>query len=117
MAKRNWTELPDDITAVIISRLPVIDVLTSAQIVCMKWHKICNEPLAWRTIDMHGHNPATFHKMFKMCRHGVDRSSGNLVNISLGYFCNDDLLEYITNRSLPFSIYILFIKVIIIIIF
>ncbi|PQQ00972.1 F-box protein SKIP19-like [Prunus yedoensis var. nudiflora] len=34
----------------------------------------------------------------KMCRHVVDRSCGNLVDINIEHHCCDDLLKYITDR-------------------
>ncbi|CAI9100729.1 OLC1v1037890C1 [Oldenlandia corymbosa var. corymbosa] len=34
-----------------------------------------------------------------MCKHAVDRSQGQLVDIELGYFPTDDLLGYIAERS------------------
>ncbi|KAL6201477.1 hypothetical protein ACLB2K_025191 [Fragaria x ananassa] len=75
--RRNWLEIPDDVTAAILTRVGAIGLLESAQMVCTKWHKICKDPLMWRRIDMR--NDGRQHEMDelqKMCRHAVDRSAG-----------------------------------------
>ncbi|KAM1138481.1 hypothetical protein COP1_036412 [Malus domestica] len=99
---RNWTELPDEITSSILSRLGAIEILESAQKVCMKWRIVFKDPLMWRTIDMR--NDGDFddelpYDVEKMCRHAVDRSRGGLVDINIEYFGTDDLLRYIALRS------------------
>lgn len=38
-----------------------------------------------------------------MCRHAFDRSQGGLVEIDIGYFGTDDLLNYIAVRYLSLS--------------
>ncbi|XP_062006850.1 F-box protein SKIP19-like, partial [Rosa rugosa] len=96
---RNWTELPDNATAS-ISRLGAIEILESAQKVCMKWRKVCKDPLIWRKIDMRndGDLEDMDYDLEEMFRHAVNRSSGNLVDINIEYFGTDELLEYITDR-------------------
>nr|XP_011468722.1 PREDICTED: uncharacterized protein LOC105352771 [Fragaria vesca subsp. vesca] len=49
---RNWTKLPDELTSAILSRLGAVEILLSAQMVCMKWRKISTDPLFWRKINM-----------------------------------------------------------------
>ncbi|CAL9015948.1 unnamed protein product [Prunus brigantina] len=96
---RNWLDLPRDVTVSILSRLRAIDVLESAQKVCMGWRNICKDPLIWRTVDMsHGDCDFAAYDLDKMCRHAVDRSCGNLVDINIEHNCTDDLLKYITDR-------------------
>ncbi|XP_062012665.1 F-box protein SKIP19-like [Rosa rugosa] len=98
---RNWLELPPEITASILSRLGAIEILTAAEKVCRSWRAICKDPLMWRTIDMR--NDGDLHDMTydleKMCCHAVDRSCGQLVDITVEYFGSDELLKYITDRS------------------
>ncbi|XP_004306412.1 PREDICTED: F-box protein SKIP19-like [Fragaria vesca subsp. vesca] len=98
--RRNWLEIPDDVTAAILTRVGAIGLLESAQMVCTKWHKICKDPLMWRRIDMR--NDGRHHEMDElasMCRHAVDRSAGELVDITVEHFGTDDLLKYITDSS------------------
>ncbi|BBH01148.1 RNI-like superfamily protein [Prunus dulcis] len=96
---RNWLDLPRDVTVSILSRLRAIDVLGSAQKVCMGWRNICKDPLIWRTVDMsNGDCDFGAYDLDKMCRHAVDRSRGNLVDINIEHNCTDDLLKYITDR-------------------
>ena len=66
----------------------------------MTWRRICKDPLMWRTIDMRndGFLRGYDFSLEKMCRHAVDRSSGELEDINVEYFGTDDLLKYITNR-------------------
>ncbi|KAM5587544.1 putative F-box/LRR-repeat protein 23 [Rosa sericea] len=96
---RNWTELPEKATASILSRLGAIEILESAQKVCMKWRKLCKDPFMWSKIDMRNDGEVNYD-LEEMCRHAVDRSSGNLVDINIEYFGTDELLEYITERRL-----------------
>jgi hypothetical protein len=35
------------------------------------------------------------YNLDKMCRHAIDRSSGQLLDINLEFFLTDDLLNYI----------------------
>lgn len=105
--RRNWLELPPEITASIISRLGAIEILTTAEKVCKAWRAICKDPLMWRTIDMR--NDGDLHDMTydleKMCCHAVDRSCGKLVEITIEFFGSDELLKYITDR---YSIFFIF---------
>ncbi|PRQ24898.1 putative F-box domain, nucleotide-binding alpha-beta plait domain-containing protein [Rosa chinensis] len=95
---RSWTELPDDVTAMILSRLGAIEILKTAQKVCMTWRKISKDPLMWCRIDLHN-DGSYYSQLDKICRQAIDRSSGKLVDISIRNFGNDALLEYITDSS------------------
>ncbi|PQQ01916.1 F-box protein SKIP19-like isoform X1 [Prunus yedoensis var. nudiflora] len=102
---RNWAELTHDVTASILSRLGTVDILTKAQMVCVTWHNICKDPAMWRTIYMRNFfNYQTYlrYDIKKMCRHAVDRSSGNVVDIIVDDFCTDELLKYITDMYFNF---------------
>ncbi|GMN54579.1 hypothetical protein TIFTF001_023697 [Ficus carica] len=97
---RNWVELPRDLTMSILSRVEDIDILRSAQFVCSSWLKICRDPLLWRTIQLRGLSSPDFPSDLEtICRRAVDYSSGQLVEINIGDFATDRLLQYITNRS------------------
>ncbi|XP_041023868.1 F-box protein SKIP19-like [Juglans microcarpa x Juglans regia] len=98
---RNWLELPRDVTESILLRLGAIEILTSAQKVCLLWRNICKDPSMWRAVDMR--NPGDFwdmpYDLETMCRHAVDRSCGQLVDINVEYFGTDELLNYIADCS------------------
>ncbi|XP_030968810.1 F-box protein SKIP19-like [Quercus lobata] len=96
---RNWLELPRDVTASILQRLGAIEILESAQKVCMHWRNLCKDPSMWRAIDMRNHEYWDLDHLEKMCRHAIDRSSGQLRDISIEYFGTDDLLKHITHSS------------------
>ncbi|KAL4387115.1 hypothetical protein GQ457_09G026520 [Hibiscus cannabinus] len=98
---RNWLELPPEVTASILSRLGAIEILNSVQKVCSQWRNIFKDPSMWRSIDMR--NLGNLHDMDydleKMCVHAVDRSCGHLLDINIEYFGTDELLLYISERS------------------
>ncbi|GMI70153.1 SKP1/ASK-Interacting protein 19 [Hibiscus trionum] len=98
---RNWLELPPDVTASILFRLGAIEILNSAQNVCSQWRNVCKDPSMWRSIDMR--NSGDLHHMDydleTMCLLAVDRSCGHLLDINIEYFGTDELLFYISERS------------------
>lgn len=95
--KTNWLDLPADITANILQRLGPIEILESAQKVCTAWRTICKDPAMWRVIDMQNHGDLCDlpYDLDIMCRHAIDRSQGQLVDINIEYFGNDELMEYL----------------------
>ncbi|XP_040365555.1 F-box/LRR-repeat protein 4 isoform X2 [Rosa chinensis] len=97
-----WTELPDNITRSILSRLGAIEILATAQKVCSKWFYICKDPLMWRTIDMHNKFDISNYRPFylhDLCEDAIDRSCGNLVDINVENFGTNFLLDYLAERS------------------
>ncbi|CAI9111965.1 OLC1v1012321C1 [Oldenlandia corymbosa var. corymbosa] len=92
-----WTELPREITANILQRLDVEDILEVAQRVCRTWRSVCKDPSMWRKIDMSLYDDDDESVM--MCEHAVDLSQGQLMDIRLGFFTSDSLLLYIAERS------------------
>ncbi|XP_059666018.1 F-box protein SKIP19-like [Cornus florida] len=98
---RNWLELPQDVTAMILHKLGAIEILESAQKVCMAWRNICKDPAMWRTIDMRnlGDLWDMPYDLQKMAMHAIDRSCGQLVDINIEYFGTDETLQYITERT------------------
>ncbi|GKD44929.1 F-box protein SKIP19-like protein, partial [Tanacetum coccineum] len=95
---RNWLELPSDVTSNILYRTGVIDILENGRKVCTTWRKICKDPAMWRVINMN--NPSYSNEMphlKEMCKHAVDRSQGQLVDITIVDFGDDELLRYVAD--------------------
>ncbi|XP_076932277.1 putative F-box/LRR-repeat protein 23 [Bidens hawaiensis] len=100
-AARNWLELPSDIMVNILQRVGVDDILHNAQKVCTAWREIYKDPAMWRVVCMDKFS-AKFRgvrKCSQMCKHVVDISQGQLVDLTLIGFCHDELLQYIADRS------------------
>ncbi|GMH20809.1 hypothetical protein Nepgr_022651 [Nepenthes gracilis] len=97
---RNWLELPRDVTMTILMKLGAIEILDTTQFVCRSWHSLCKDPSMWRKIDMENIGDPDLREMYeKMTYNAVDRSCGGLVEIHIQYFGNDDLLNFIADRS------------------
>ncbi|KAL8033727.1 hypothetical protein ABFX02_13G177300 [Erythranthe guttata] len=100
-----WIELPTELTLNIMNRLGVVELLESAQKVCTTWRSVCKDSSLWRVIDMkfpqHRYDMPYFNMScdIDMCRDAVDRSRGELIDINIEYFCTDELLEHISERS------------------
>ncbi|KAL3643700.1 hypothetical protein CASFOL_014515 [Castilleja foliolosa] len=96
----SWIELPRDLTENILSRLGQVEILRNAQRVCTTWRSVCSEPSLWRVIDIYCYYPGlSYDTRHRICRHAVDRSKGELIDINIEFFCTDDLLHYISERS------------------
>ncbi|KAI3455955.1 hypothetical protein Pfo_012618 [Paulownia fortunei] len=97
-----WIELPRDVTANILHRLGAIEILESARKVCTTWRRVCQDPSMWQVIDMKnlGDPPDMLYDSNIMCRHAVDLSQGQLIDINIEYFGTDELLYYISERSI-----------------
>ena len=97
--KRDWLKLPSDVTRNILYRVGVIDILENAQKVCTAWRKICKDPSMWRVIYMTNFwDPNARPLLQDMCKHAVDRSQGQLVDLTVVDFGDDDLLLYVADR-------------------
>ncbi|XP_059292359.1 F-box protein SKIP19-like [Lycium ferocissimum] len=97
-----WLELPSEITSTILQKLGTIEILRNADKVCTTWRRLCQEPAMWRVIKMQNAGADFWDSeddLEKICRQAVDRSQGQLIDISLEYFGTDDLLNYIAERS------------------
>ncbi|GJT05682.1 F-box domain containing protein [Tanacetum coccineum] len=103
---RNWLDLPDDITGNILQRLSVIDRLENARKVCTTWSKICKQPSMWKVIHMQtcknayipvGGSIYQKSTLRKLCKNAVDRSQGQLVDIKIVEFGDNELLKYIAD--------------------
>ncbi|KAF5770739.1 putative F-box domain, leucine-rich repeat domain superfamily, F-box-like domain superfamily [Helianthus annuus] len=98
--ERNWLDLPSDVTANILNRIGMVDILENAQKVCTAWRKICKDPPMWRVINMND-IPIFGAKLSRveMCEHAVDRSQGQLVDITIVFLYDAELLLYVADRS------------------
>ncbi|KAJ9560432.1 hypothetical protein OSB04_005592 [Centaurea solstitialis] len=94
---RNWLDLPSDVTANILSRLGLFDILEIAQKVCNAWCEICKDPVLWRVIHVDYKNLSlkaeTFYKQ------AVDNSQGQLIDITIENYSDDEFLQYVAARS------------------
>ncbi|XP_042035017.1 F-box protein SKIP19-like [Salvia splendens] len=94
-----WIELPGDVTANILQRLGAEEVLRSAQAVCTTCWKVSKDPLLWRVIDFSNPRQGLFNDEYNaMCRCAVDRSQGQLVDLTIQYFGDNALMDYVANR-------------------
>ncbi|KAJ8549325.1 hypothetical protein K7X08_033032 [Anisodus acutangulus] len=96
-----WVELPREITSDILCRLGAVEILLNAQRVCSTWWKACHDPTMWRVIDMSSARDVDRDDddLTKMCHIAIDRSQGQLLEIKVKNFGDDDLLKYISQRS------------------
>ncbi|KAM0035807.1 putative F-box domain, leucine-rich repeat domain superfamily, F-box-like domain superfamily [Helianthus debilis subsp. tardiflorus] len=91
-ATRNWLELPSDLTLNILQRIGVVDILENAQKVCTAWRQICKDPAMWKIIYIEDQSK-------EILKHAVDRSQGQLLDLTVIRFCDDELLQYVADRS------------------
>ncbi|KAH6790177.1 hypothetical protein C2S51_005183 [Perilla frutescens var. frutescens] len=97
-----WIELPRDVTANILKRLGAREILKSAEKVCSSWWKVCQDPIMWRVIELCKCNPKHLDEEKDytiMCRRAVERSKGDLVDLTIDVFADDQLINYIADRS------------------
>uniref|UniRef100_A0A803LAY5 F-box domain-containing protein n=1 Tax=Chenopodium quinoa TaxID=63459 RepID=A0A803LAY5_CHEQI len=99
----NWSDLPEEIWSIILSKVSTIDIIESVEIVCKLFRKICKQPSMFNVIEMtlpDGYiDDVDPDFVNSMTLFAVDRSSGNLVDIYLETFCNDDTLMEIVERA------------------
>ena len=93
---RNWLDLPSDVTANILSRVGVYDILENAQKVCTAWYEICKDPATWRVINVDYRELSSKNEDF--FKQAVDRSQGQLIDITIHNHCDDESLEYVAAR-------------------
>ncbi|KAI3680372.1 hypothetical protein L2E82_50357 [Cichorium intybus] len=103
--KPNWLDLPYDVTANILYRVGVFDIIENVQKVCTTWHKICKDPAMWRVIKLDIFSDCMgcyeIQRLSKIYKNVVDRSQGQLVDITIvdNQHAYDCLLEYVADRS------------------
>ncbi|KAM0040595.1 putative F-box domain, leucine-rich repeat domain superfamily, F-box-like domain superfamily [Helianthus debilis subsp. tardiflorus] len=97
---RNWLDLPPELMANILYRIGVVGIFESVEKVCTAWRKICKDPAMWMVVYMDGStDPNGRLPLDKMCEHAVDRSKGQLVDITITEFDYAKILVYIAERS------------------
>ncbi|XP_047971476.1 putative F-box/LRR-repeat protein 9 isoform X1 [Salvia hispanica] len=95
-----WIDLPLDVTADILHRLGAAEMLETAEKVCKTWRSVCRDPSMWRVVDVKNSGSCyDTRRLGSLCRRAVDRSGGDLMDINIEYFGNDELLHYISLRS------------------
>ncbi|MED6128582.1 hypothetical protein PIB30_099327 [Stylosanthes scabra] len=99
----NWSDLPADLTLMIIAKLSTFDILTSVQQVCRQWRIICKDSSLWHTINMSDVGIPKFvdYNLGMICRHAVYRGCFHLVELSIEYFGTNDLLKFIIDSNCP----------------
>ncbi|KAL8247607.1 hypothetical protein R6Q59_008823 [Mikania micrantha] len=99
--KRNWLDIPSDVMENILNRIGIIDILENAQKVCTVWRKICKSPVLWRVINMNDILQLTSNisTIKLICKQAMDRSQGQLVDITLIHDYNAELFLYAAERS------------------
>nr|GEW36688.1 hypothetical protein [Tanacetum cinerariifolium] len=123
LQKRDWSALPSDIMSNILSRLCINDILENAQKVCTAWRIVSKDPAMWRVINMNDlfdtnesveyyyddddHEEKEEEEVDskreisreKVCKHLVDRSQGQLVDLTLVSTNNAEILLHVAERS------------------
>ncbi|KAF7068678.1 hypothetical protein CFC21_074415 [Triticum aestivum] len=99
---RDWSLLPMDALASIFVRLGAVEVLMGAGLVCHSWLEAAKLPDVWRTVVFENHK-VLYQKDETVVRAtakaAVDRSDGQLRVFAGTRFVNDELMEYILERS------------------
>lgn len=98
--RRNWVDLPSELTSSILLRLNIHDILKNAQKVCKSWWRVCKDSSTWTKIETRISKNFDVWKydLEAMCRHAVDLSRGGLLEINIEDFGSDSLLSYIADR-------------------
>ncbi|KAJ9565692.1 hypothetical protein OSB04_001658 [Centaurea solstitialis] len=97
----NWVELPNKVTGMILERVGALEILKSAQWVCTTWRRICKDPAMWKVIEINYWYLASDkgYDLEKLSKQAIDRSCGELIDISFNRFCTEDLLDYVSRCS------------------
>ncbi|GJR28220.1 hypothetical protein Tco_1104452 [Tanacetum coccineum] len=91
---RDWMGASSDVMANILSRLCINDVLENAQKVCTAWHEDEDEYDDEEEVDSKREISRE-----KVCKHLVDRSQGQLVDLTLVSTNNAEILLHVAERS------------------
>ncbi|KAJ3693579.1 hypothetical protein LUZ60_009059 [Juncus effusus] len=118
--QRKWAELSVDVLMVVFGKMRTIDVLMSVGSVCRAWRNVAkDEPELWRRIDMtrRGEQMALIQMnlaklgigqisgrrmewiKMNLTKIAIDRSRGRLEEFWIEYFGDDDLLQYLCDRT------------------
>ncbi|KAH6771887.1 hypothetical protein C2S52_005383 [Perilla frutescens var. hirtella] len=94
-----WAELLRDVTVNVLGRLATQEIWKSVRKVCAAWAEVCQDPDVWRVVKIVNSDPLQACECANICRIAVDRSQGQLINLTIENFGDDDLLCYIALRS------------------
>ncbi|XP_076907710.1 F-box protein SKIP19-like [Bidens hawaiensis] len=93
---RNWLGLPSNLMLNILRRVGGFGILWHVQKVCTAWRELCKDPVMWRVVYMYS---ILSHEYLELCKQAVDRSQGQLVDLTLCDICDQELLQYVADRS------------------
>ncbi|XP_074267298.1 putative F-box/LRR-repeat protein 9 [Silene latifolia] len=97
---RNMSDLPLDVTLMILKKIGAVEILESVQFVCKMLYNLCKEPSIWRTIHiLNLDEPNRDIKHEKMLFNAIDRSDGGLIDLDIEGFGSDQLCSYFASRS------------------
>nr|XP_043618639.1 putative F-box/LRR-repeat protein 23 [Erigeron canadensis] len=93
--------MPHELMSVILQKLGVVEILNNAQKVCTYWRIVCKDPAMWKVINFPPDclELNDWDMLLNLYKQAVFRSSGELIDIKLESLCNDDLLDFISQRS------------------
>ncbi|KAJ4792204.1 RNI-like superfamily protein [Rhynchospora pubera] len=95
----DWSELHRDVLLVIFDKIKTVEVLKSA-CTCKSWRMASREPECWRTIDMtnHGYKSGAF-LLIDPTMLAIDLSHGRVEEFSIEAFGDDNLLQFLCDRT------------------
>ncbi|KAI3677940.1 hypothetical protein L6452_37214 [Arctium lappa] len=94
----NWLEMRHEIIGIILQRLGVVEILNSAQKVCTTWRRIRKDSAMWKVIELDHYVSFWYEEndFEELSNQAVHRNCGELIDISLKFLGNDDLLDFIS---------------------
>ncbi|KAJ3674392.1 hypothetical protein LUZ60_005008 [Juncus effusus] len=99
---RNWAEINRDVLVEIFRLVGVIGVFKNAGPVCRSWRKATkDEPELWRRIDLtnHGFGQKDYEFLIALAKLAIDRSGGEVEEFWIQDFGDDDLLQYLCDKT------------------
>ncbi|XP_076924891.1 putative F-box protein At4g05475 isoform X1 [Bidens hawaiensis] len=82
----------------ILQRIDVFEILENAQKVCTAWRDICKDPAMWRVIYMDRFPYQSERVGRETIKRVVDRSRGQLLDLTIVGICDHELLQYVVDR-------------------
>ncbi|KAJ3693590.1 hypothetical protein LUZ60_009070 [Juncus effusus] len=98
--QRNWAELNGDILMEIFRMIGMLDVFKGAGSVCRAWRRVAkDEPDLWRRIDLTNNHNYAATVLIDPTKLAIDRSRGRLEEFWIENLGDDDLLQYLSDRT------------------